>query len=180
MKRRSSVPWGIFRRRSARAALEKLSTSSWARAGLLQRAQHEFGHVRFPGLRRAVTPGAAVSFPPREPLLCEAVQNCHYRGVGQITLGEVTTDLPDGERVRALPEDVHDRAFKLAETVHDLYCTRQMPDNSGRAGRPGEIVQTGSIGHAVELDRRLRALAGKHARGVLAPPACQWSPPPGK
>ena len=32
--------------------------------GLFQRVQHELGHVRFPGLRRAVAPGAPVSLPP--------------------------------------------------------------------------------------------------------------------
>jgi hypothetical protein len=38
--------------------------------------------------------------------------------VREVALGEVTADLPDRQRIRAFPEYVHDRAFKLAETVH--------------------------------------------------------------
>ena len=39
--------------------------------------------------------------------------------IGIVPLGETTADLPDRERVAALPEYVHDRALEVAKTVHE-------------------------------------------------------------
>src|SRR5262249_51990818 len=98
--------------------------------GLVERVQHELGHVGFPGRRGPVAPGAPLSLPPREPLLGEPVQDRHHCGVREIPLGEATADLPDRERVAALPEDVHDRALKVAKTIHEATVPGAYPDES--------------------------------------------------
>src|SRR5580658_6239031 len=79
--------------------------------GLVERAQHELGHVRFPALRGPVMPGPAATLAPGEALLGEAVEHGHYRRMSQIPICWTAADLAYAQRVGGLPEHVHDGTF---------------------------------------------------------------------
>src|SRR5215469_5827645 len=87
-------------------------------AGLVQRAQHELGHVCFPAFSGAIVPCTAIALPPGEALLGKAVEHRHHRGMCQLPISEQAAYLANAQRVGGLPEHVHYGALKLPKSVH--------------------------------------------------------------
>lgn len=93
-------------------------------AGLIERMHHQLGYIRFPARRSLVLPGAASSLARDNPFLCQPIQNGHYRGVGKITVGQAQANLTDCEGFGVVPENIHDRALKLAQPIHGVTLSR--------------------------------------------------------
>jgi hypothetical protein len=98
-------------------ALREPGESGVPVAGLCERGEHQLGHVGLAGRGGAVTPGAAVPFPAREPLLRQPVKHSHHCGVSQ-ALRESVADLSDGQRRISPPEDFHNCTLEVAQPVH--------------------------------------------------------------
>src|SRR5215469_3340115 len=102
-------------------------------AGLVQRAQHELGHVCFPAFCRTIVPCPAIALPPGEALLGKAVEHRHHSCVCQVPISEQAAHLANAQRVGGLPEHIHYGALELPKSVHPPILTRTNQAQGQRA-----------------------------------------------
>ena len=87
--------------------------------GLVQRGEHQLGHISFSGRCRAVPPCAAIPLPARESFFRQPVKHRHDGGVCQ-GLREADADFSDCQRRVRPPEYLHDGPLELAQPVHEV------------------------------------------------------------
>src|SRR5690606_24535736 len=123
-------------------------------AGLVQRAQHQLGHVVLPAGHRPVAPGAAVALALEEAFLGEPVQDRHDRGVCEVPVaGEGPAHVAGGRSlvtgVLPRPEDLHDRAFELSQTFHAIQVNRRSRRPPRQVVLPPVAGRTSPVSYAM-------------------------------